>query len=310
MANISNETKITFTILTAIVIAFFGYRFMKDLPLFRQSQVVYTHFQQVNGLTTGSYIYINGVKVGSIKKMELVGKDSVRVTLGFNLGAKINRGSVAYLESSGLLGDKAINIQEGTSEEKVPNEGTIKGVYSGGMLEAFQESGGQLTNDASESFNKLNRTLTQLQGVVDQENQQKIDNMLSNLQQTTAELSLLMRRKRAELESSITHANRFFGNLDTVTTDNRARIDSALAGLERSVDNFERVSSELETTNKRLNSILVKLDNGQGSLGKLINDPSLYNNMDSLSVELNTLIKNINNDPARYLKGLKLIDIF
>ncbi|MBN2732310.1 MAG: MCE family protein [Balneolaceae bacterium] len=310
MANISNETKITITIIAALVVAFFGYRFMKDLPLFRQSQVIYTYFPQVNGLNTGSYIYINGVKVGSIKKMELVGKDSVEVTLGFNLGTEIKRGSIAYLESSGLLGDKAINIQQGNSEEKVPDGGTIKGVYSGGMLEAFKESGAQLTNDASESFNKLNRTLTQLQGVIDQDNQQKIDSMLGSLEQATAELSLLMRRKRAELESSITHANRFFGNLDTVTTENRARIDSALAGLERSVDNFEQVSSELETTNKRLNSILVKLDNGQGSLGKMINDPSLYNNMDSLSVELNTLIRNINNDPARYLKGLKLIDIF
>lgn len=310
MANISNETKITITILIAIIVAFFGYRLMKDLPLFRQSQVVYTHFEQVNGLTTGSYIYINGVKVGSIKKMNLIAKDSVRVTLSFNIGTELNKGSVAYLESSGLLGDKAINIQQGTSEGKVPNEGTIKGVYTGGMLESFSESGGQLTNDASESFSKLNRTLSQLQEFVNDENQKNVNEMLGSLQQSSAELSLLMQRKRGELESSIEHANRFLGNLDTVTTDNRARIDSAFAGLERSMENFERVSAELETTNQRLNSILTKLDDGQGSLGKLINDPSLYNNMDSLSVNLNQLIKNINNDPGRYLKGLKLIDIF
>lgn len=310
MAKISNETKITLTIIVALVIAFFGYRLMKDLPFFRQSQIVYTHFPQVSGLNTGSYIFINGVKVGSIKQMKLVGRDSVQVTLGFNLNTHINRGSIAYVESSGLLGDKAITIEQGHSNEEVPNGGTIKGIYSGGMLEAFQESGAQLTNDASESFNKLNRTLTQLQEVVDKDNRQKIDNMLNNLQQTTSEISLLMQRKRSDLESTIEHANDFFGNLDTITTENESRIDSALAGLERSVNNIERISVELETTNTRLNSILIKIDEGKGSLGMMVNDPSLYKNLDSLSAELSTLIENINKDPARYLKGLKLIDIF
>jgi ABC-type transporter Mla subunit MlaD len=123
VAKISNETKITLTIVIALVVAFFGYRLMRDLPLFQQSQVVYTHFEQVSGLTTGSYIYINGVKVGSIKKIELIARDSVEVSLGFNVGIEINRGSVAYLESTGLLGDKAINIQEGSSDRIVPGGG-------------------------------------------------------------------------------------------------------------------------------------------------------------------------------------------
>lgn len=310
MNKLNNATKVTLTIFAALVVAYFGYRFMADLPLFQKSQVVYTHFKKVNGLTAGSYIYINGVKVGSVKEMQLMGRDSVRVTLNFNVGNRITKGSVAYLESSGLLGDKAIYIEKGASSELVPYGGTIKGVYSGGMLESFQENGAQLTNDASESFEKLNHTLTQLQQVVDQENRQKIDRMLTNLQQVSREISLLMQRKRDELASSITHANQVMANLDTITTQNKARIDSIFAGLERSVQNIERLSSELENTNQRVNSILTKMDTGQGSLGKLVNDPSLYNNLDSLSVELKQLITNINRDPARYLKGMRLIDVF
>ena len=310
MAKISNQTKITLTIIIALIIAFFGYRFMRDLPLFRSSEVIYTHFKQVNGLKTGSYIYISGVKVGSVSNMDLVGPDSVRVSLNFNIGKTINKGSIAYLESSGLLGDKAIYIQKGSSSEPVPSGGTIKGVYSGGMLESFQENGAQLTDDASESFNKLNRTLTQLQEVVDAENKQKIDRMLSNFERTSSDISLLMQRKRGELEGSIESLNSFLANLDTISTENKARLDSTFAGLERSMQNMERISSELESTNTKLNSILTKMDEGKGSLGKMINDPSLYNNMDSLSVELSRFIKNINEDPARYLKGLKLIDVF
>lgn len=310
MAKISNETKITLTIVIALVVAFFGYRLMRDLPLFQQSQVVYTHFEQVSGLTTGSYIYINGVKVGSIKKIELIARDSVEVSLGFNVGIEINRGSVAYLESTGLLGDKAINIQEGSSDRIVPSGGVIKGVYSGGMMETLQSTGSGLASDASESFNKLNGTLSQLRQVVDAKNRGKIDETLSNLERASSELSILMESKRRDLGSSIESARRFMANLDTVTNVNRARIDSALAGLDRSMQNLETVTADLEQTNNQINTMLTKLNNGKGSLGKLMNDPSLYNNMDSLSVNLNKLIKNINEDPGRYLKGLRLVDVF
>lgn len=310
MPEINNQTKITLTIIITIIVAFLGYRFMSDLPLFRQSEVVYTHFERVDGLSSGSYIYISGVKVGSITKMELVAPDSVRVSLNFNSSIDIKKGAVAYVESSGLLGDKVISVEQGTSSEPVQPGGTIKGVYSGGMLESFQENGAQLTNDASESFDKLNSTLTQLQQVVDQDNRKKIDQMLSDLQQSSAELSKLMQRKRDDLESSIESLERILNNVDTLTTENSSRIDSALAGLNRTMQNFERVSSELEKTNSKLNTILTKINQGEGSLGKLVNDSSLYNNMDSLSVELTRLIRNINEDPARYLKGLKLIDVF
>jgi ABC-type transporter Mla subunit MlaD len=310
VAKISNQTKVTLTILIALAVAYLGYRFMKDLPLFSASEMIYTHFEKVTGLTTGSYIYVNGVRVGSVSNMELIEGDSVEVSLNFNVGTDINEGSVAYLESSGLLGDKAINIEKGSSSEIVEPGGTIKGVYSGGMMESFQENGAKLTDDASESFDKLNSALTQLQQVVDEDNKNKIDSMLGNLQQASSEFSTLMQRKRAKLEQSIDHASDVMANLDTLTTDNRAQIDSAFAGLNRSMQNLEQVSSELESTNARLNSILTKMDEGRGSLGKLVNDPSLYNNMDSLSVELKSLIKNVNEDPARYLKGLKLIDVF
>lgn len=310
MAKVNNQTKVILTVLISIVVAYFGFRFMQDLPLFQGSKTVYTQFQQVNGLTTGSYIYVKGVKVGSVNDIELLATDSVRVRLGFNASAEITRGSVAYLRSSGLLGDKAIYIEKGKSNELVPDGGTIKGVYSAGMMESFKEQGAELTNDASEVFSKLNETLTQLQQVADKGNRKKIDQLLTNLEQSTNELSTLMQQKRSELASSIDHANRFLANLDTISTENSASIDSALAGLDRSMQNLEQVSAELETTNNRLNSVLAKIDEGEGSLGKLVNDPSLYNNMDSLSVELKQLIKNINEDPARYLKGLKLIDVF
>lgn len=310
MARISNETKIAITIIAAVLVAFFGFRIMRDMPLFRQSQVLYSYFERVDGLTPGNYIYINGVKVGSVKQISLISDDSVRVSMNFNLGVEIPRGSVAYLESSGLFDEKAVVIERGTSEEDIEYGGTIRGVYRGGMMETLKQEGEKLSDDVSQSFSQLNTLLQQLNGTVTEENQAKVSNILTDMRATTSEINRLIQRKQQELGSSIDHANRFLANLDTVSTHNKEAIDSVLVNMNQSLQKIEKLSSELEVTGQQLNEVLAKINNGEGSLGKLVNDPSLYNNLDSLSVEMKTLIKNINEDPRKYLKHMRLIEVF
>jgi ABC-type transporter Mla subunit MlaD len=310
LAKVSNEVKVALTIIAAIIVAFFGFRTMRDLPLFRQSQVLYSYFERVDGLTAGNYIYINGVKVGSVSQISLIDDDSVRVALNFNLGVEIPEGSVAYLESSGLFDEKAVIIQRGEGEENIEYGGTIKGVYRGGIMDSIKNEGEKLSDDVSQSFNKLNTLLERLNNTLTENNQAKIDDILSDLRNTTGEVDRLMQQKSRDLETSIEHAARFFANLDTVSTNNKGRVDSALVAMNRSLQRIEQLSGELEQTSTMLNEILTKINSGEGSLGKLVNDPSLYNNMDSLTVELKTLIENINKNPRKYLKHMRLIEVF
>lgn len=310
MVKVSNEAKVTITIIVAIVVAFIGFRAMRDMPLFRQSQLVYTYFERVDGLTAGNYIYINGVKVGSVSQINLITDDSVRVALSFNLGINLPKGSIAYLESSGLFNEKAVVIERGDSSENIEYGEVIQGMYRSGMMETLKEEGEKISGDVSQSFEELNTLLEQLNNTVTDENKARISGILSDLQNTTGEIDLLMQHKRKELESSIDHANRFFANLDTVSTSNKENIDSVLVTMNSSLKRIERLSEELEQTGNKMNEVLTKINDGEGSLGKLVNDPSLYNNLDSLSVEIKSLIKNINEDPSKYLRHMRLIEVF
>jgi virulence factor Mce-like protein len=307
---ISNELKVALTILAAIVLGFIGYRIMSDLPMFRQSNVIYSYFDRTDGLTPGNYIYINGVKVGSVKKMELLKGDSVEVTMSFDLGVEIPRNSVAYLESSGLLDEKAVVVERGDAEQNLQYGDHIKGVYRGGMMETLTQEGEKLSEDVSESFEKLNRFLAQLNSTLNDENKGKIDTVLQNLKATSEQISGMLEKKRTDIESSIDHANQFLANVDTVSTRNKARIDSVLLGLDNSLNELETLSRDLNKTNGKLNEILTKINNGEGSLGKMLNDPSLYNNLESLTSEMNSLVKNINENPRKYLKHMRLIEVF
>lgn len=308
---LNKETKITITILTAVVVAFIGYRFLADLPLFQQTQIVYTKFEKVGGLTVGSYVYMSGVKVGSVRKFKLVdNRSNVRVTLGFKPGMHITKGAKAVLKSSGLLGGKAIYIEGGNGVEPIPKGATIPGVYEGGIVQSFTSQAESIAGDASETFKRINAIMGQLKEIVDEKNQRKIDQLLTNLKKSTDAVATVLHSKQKELAGTIEHANDILGNLDTLTTQNRAKLDSTLAHLEKTTQNLSQLTQELDATTTHLNSILLKIDEGQGTLGKLVNDSSLYAHFDSLAAELEQLIENINKKPGKYMKHLKLIEIF
>lgn len=164
----------------------------------------------------------------------------------------------------------------------------------------------------SESFEKLNILLEQLNTMLDNENQNRFQQALTHVEGTMEDVSLLVDRKRSTLEEGIDHANRFLANLDSMSTRARENgdIDSLVTGMNRTVAELETLSRDLNETSLELHEILAKINSGEGSLGRMVNDPSLYDNLDSLSVEMNRLIQNINSDPGRYLKHMRLIEIF
>lgn len=308
--NISNELKVALTILVAIALGFIGYRVMSDLPMFRQSQIIHSTFDRTDGLSPGNYIYINGVKVGSVKRMELMDSDSVAVTLSFELGVDIPQNSVAYLQSSGLLDEKAIVVERGDSPEMIDYGDSIEGRYREGMMEVFKDEGEALSEDVSESFEKLNSFLAQLNDVLDDDAKGKIDSVFQNLNYTSEQIATVLENERTKIESSIRHAERVLANVDTMSTRNKSRVDSVLSGLDTSLDELEVLSKDLKKTNSELQDILVKINSGEGSLGKMVNDPALYDNLESMTKEMDSLIKNINEDPRKYLKHMRLIEVF
>jgi ABC-type transporter Mla subunit MlaD len=307
---ITNELKVALTILAALIVGFIGYRVMSDLPLLRQSNVLHSHFERADGLSPGNSVYINGVRVGSVKRMELLRGDSVAVTMNFDLSIEIPKNSVAYLESSGLLDEKAIIVERGDAEENLQYGDSMKGVYRGGMMETLKQEGEQLSEDVSESFEKLNALLAQLNTMLDDKTKGKVDSMIQDLQNTSRNISSLLENKREDMEASIEHAHQFLANVDTVSTRNKSRVDSVFTGLDRSLNELEMLSRDLNKTNAELNEILKKINKGEGSLGKMLNDPTLYDNLESLSGEMNSLVKNINENPRKYLKHMRLIEVF
>lgn len=310
MAKFSNELKIGLVVLFAIFIGYMGFRIMKDEPIFSQVNVLYTKFDTVEGLIRGSNVYLNGFKIGTVREMQyLVQEDSALITLNITENIQLPKGSMAQLASPDFLGSSTIRIIKSNSSESLEWGSYLKGIQKEGLLNTFTDRGTAISDSVAVTITLLNEKLRALD-FLNQQSSNDIGSALSNVKQTSDYLLEAVTSNSDELTDMIGSAKRSLETIENISDSSRASIEQSIKNLELLSVEMSQLTRELSATSTTLNSVLEKMDRGEGSLGLLLNDPSLYENVDSLSYNLNELIKGIKEDPKRYLKHLRLLELF
>lgn len=310
MAKFSNELKIGLVVLFAIFIGYMGFRIMKDEPIFSQVNVLYTKFDTVEGLIRGSNVYLNGFKIGTVREMQyMVQEDSALITLNITEDIQLPKGSMAQLASPDFLGSSTIRIIKSNSSESLEWGSYLKGIQKEGLLNTFTDRGTAISDSVAVTITLLNEKLRALD-FLNQQSSNDIGSALSNVKQTSDYLLEAVTSNSDELNEMIGSAKRSLETIENISDSSRASIEQSIKNLEVLSVEMSQLTRELSATSTTLNSVLEKMDRGEGSLGLLLNDPSLYENVDSLSYNLNELIKGIKEDPKRYLKHLRLLELF
>lgn len=306
----SNEVKVGITVLLAFIVAVVGFRFMRDVPILRQTMEISTHFERGDGISQGSIVNVRGVKVGSVSTVRLTDDGRVRVTMRLDGRTSVPENSVAQLTSLGIVEGKSIVLQLGDSDEMVEHGGEIEGVYVESMTELLGNRGEEIADDVSASLSELNLFLKQLNQTFDDDVSAQMGQTFGNAEQVTRQLSEILDQKKGEIEQAISAGSSMLSQLDTLATDNRPKVDNIMDSLESNVEELARVREEMERATASLNSILEKIDGGEGTLGKLVNDSEMYDNLNELTIEMNNLVRGINENPGRYLRHMSIIEIF
>ena len=310
MAKVSNELKIGLVVFFALFIGYMGFRIMKDEPIFSQVNVLYTKFDTVEGLIRGSNVYLNGFKIGTVREMQyLVQEDSALITLNITEDIQLPKGSMAQLAAPDFLGSSTIRIIKSNSTETLEWGSYLKGIQKEGLLNTFTDRGTAISDSVAVTITLLNEKLRALD-FLNQQSSNNVGNALSNVKQTSDYLLEAVKSNTDELNDMIGSARRSLENIEDLSDSSKTSIEQSIKNLEELSVEMSQLTRELSTTSITLNSVLKKIDRGEGSLGLLLNDQSLYVNMDSLSVNLNKLIKAIDEDPERYLKHLRFIEVF
>ncbi len=310
LKKLQNEIKIGLTIVIAMLIAVVGFRLMQDIPLFRPSLQLYTVFDRVDGVTPGSTVYMSGVKIGSVNRVRLEGPDSVVVVMNISYTDGIPVESKAVIESSDLIGGKHIAIYPSGKNEMIPDGGYLEGVYDRGPIEGLEEFAGEMKPDIRRGTGSLAELLGEIEELLKEGGREHVEQTLGSLSRSSGQINRLLQERGDDLEKSIISLQNIMANLDTLSSGRESQLDSLLMNLETTSRELGVVSHELGGVSTELHLMMQHINKGEGTLGKLIQDPSLYENLDSLAVNLNNLSRLIQDNPGHFLKHMRLIDIF
>lgn len=311
MKKLSNEVKIGLVVLTAILIGYLGYRIMKDEPFFSNPKVLYTTYDDVGKLIKGSNVYLNGFPVGSVDKMTYMPEvDSISVKIVIKEETiRIPVGSKALFVPPDVLGNSSINIIKSSNQQIINWGAHLIGTRKTGLMDSFSEKGTSIADSVTTTLTLVNDLLRSVKDL-EEDKGQEVGETITNLKQTSEVVKELFEKRKLEVDSIIVDARHTLKNMSAISDSSKDELVSFIENLEAFSEDLDVLSEELKETTTSLNSILSKIDTGEGTLGKMVNDPSLYNNLDSLTVNFNELIKGIEKDPRRYLKHMRLVEVF
>lgn len=297
---ISREIKTGVISVAIIAASIWGYNFMKGQNLFdKSSRTYFAEYSDIQGLSTASTVTINGFKVGKIENIEFDENPDKRgvliVEFGVNSDFKFSKNSVAKIYSASLMGGKSLAIIPSYDGENAISGDFLRGDVESDMLASLSEELGPLQSKLESVIVNADSLMVGLNQVLDQngrENLRKtfesLNKTMANFEQVSSSLEILVDNNKEKLDASLS-------NLE-VMTGNFAKLSDSLANA-----NLGATMAKLETMVTSLNSILDGLENGDGSIGKLLTDDGLYINLENASKELEELLREVKEHPKRFV---------
>ena len=303
----SREIKAGLIAVFAIVGFVFLFQFMKGKSFFVSDNIFYAKFDSVDGLQASNPISINGLKVGQVDKIiPITGKDGklhfvVRLLIDKVYG--FSRNSSAEIFEPGIMSGKEMRVNLVYDNAAFAKTGdTLKGTSQLSLMSNLSSQVGPVKNQLQSVLAKVDSTVAATNKLLDEQNRREIKALLISLNQTVASFkqtsdntNKLISSNQKGIENVVSNANETMKSAK-ITVDKYGNVAENIntKQLNQTVERLSEVSN-------KLNQVVSGIQNGEGSLGKLTKDEQLYKNLNETSANLNDLVKDIKENPKRYI---------
>ncbi len=295
---ITKEVKAAVMVLSAIALLIFGYNFLKGNNLLSNSKTLYAFYDNVGGLSTASTVNINGLQVGKVLKIDFLNDNSGKLKVTFSLDADlgVGKGSLAQIYSDGFLGGKSINIiLEKNPSTFIENGDTLKSEVGSGITEMVTSKLDPIQTKLVAVLEQSEKMLSSVNKILNEENTQTISNSVSDLgasinslKRTSNSIEKLLANNQVQFNATITNFSK--------ASENAKVMSDQLAEIE-----IDKTVQELNKAVTTFGSIAKKLETNEGTAGKILNDPVLYDNLKNASRQLDMLLQDMKLNPKRYV---------
>ncbi|NCB68787.1 MAG: MCE family protein [Bacteroidia bacterium] len=287
----TREVRVGIMAVVAIFVLYFGLNFLKGVDVFSPINYYYATYENVGGLVPSSPVYIKGFKVGQVEevKYDFAKATSFVVKISVTNDIKVPHGAKIELFDDGLMGGKAIQLvfDPAMTAQKAHHSGdTIPSQLGDGLLAQLSADIMPKIESVSEQADSLLRAVrVVIEG-------QALQNSLSSIEKTTADLAVTSSQLKRMMNKDVP---RIMSDVNVVTTDLKS-----VTGNLRKVD-FAATFASIDHTIANLNLMTDKINNGEGSLGMLLNDKALYVNLNSTAASADKLLIDLKQSPKRYV---------
>ncbi|MEZ0486675.1 MlaD family protein [Fibrella aquatica] len=295
---LSQEAKVGLLALVTFTMFFFGFNFLKGSNIFKKNKQFTVVYDNVDGLTTSNPVLLNGLTVGRVAKIDLLPEqgNKLLVTIDMNKNVVVRQGSKALLADGGLLGGKIIRLELNRAGGVI-DEGELIAANEQGISALIKEKTLPVLNNVDSLTRRLNYVVASFDQTADVLNQ-----TLRGANTVTGTLNSALNENRAGLRLALANVNQLSRSLDQTTRE----LSPILTKASTFTDSLNalQLRQTLNSANKsidNLQKLLGNIEKGQGSLGKLTTDDSLYVNVSRTAGGLEKLLTDFRQNPKKYI---------
>ena len=284
------EIQIALVAIVGCIVLFYGLKFLKGLTVFSTDSNYYVKFKDISGLSSSSPVYANGYRVGVVEDIiyDFEGEGDIVAVLGLNNDMRMPQGTTADIVSD-LLGNIKLELRLGDRAAGILSPGDT---INGGQEEGIMGKASEILPQVQKMMPKLDSILTSVNALLADpaiaHSLHNIDQITSSLTTTTNELHRLTASLNHQMPQMLENADGVLANTNNLTR-NLSELD--LAGTMQKVDH----------TLRNVEQLTAKLNSNEGTLGLLMRDPGLYNNLNATMMHADSLMIDLKSHPKRYV---------
>ena len=294
------ELKIGVFVVVVLVTSFFVINYLRGKDIFNREVEVVAYFDTVDGLAASAPVTVKGFKAGKVTEVAYIPSEgNFKVTCSVLKEFQIPADSKMTIYATDIMGSKGVKLDLGSSQTMVEDGGSLAGAIEAGLLDGLA---GQLTpmlSKVGNTLDSLNVTVSSVNKLLSDANQARISNTLAHLENTMKNVSAVaasIEGRSEDLNAFITNLSDLSGKLNSVVE----KLDGTVEGVSQVVGTISE--ADIKGVVESFHTLLNNINDPDGTVGKLLVDGSIYDSLDTLLIDIDSLINKIQENPKKYMK--------
>ena len=281
------------TAILAVALLLFGIVWIKEYRLGQRKSYYTAHFEEVGNLAVGDPVSVRGVRKGAVSKVTLEDR-GVRVEFEVDRDVQLHPDVRLRVANIGFMGEKFLALDPGAAPGTYDRSKPIPGRFQSGVPEVISGAG-ELITEATETSSRLNVMLDAIDPAT-------LERAAKNMEHASSSLSKTLAANQEDLRAAVIDFRSAARDLRTIATANKDEVSTSVKDFGVASRKLSSLADQLSVTSDALQRVVARVDSSEGSLGKAIADPALYNEMREAIRNTNDLVKDIKKNPKRYIK--------